>query len=228
MLYSTYIGGRTGGNTSSAIAIDAAGNAYIGGSTGAMDFPTVHPVQTNLLGPLDGFVTKLGPSGQIVYSTYLGGDDEEAVFGIAADSYGQLYATGYTQSPDFIQFNAIQPTSGGFREDAFVTKFSTQPAALSIPTFLGSSGGEVGLGIAVDAAGNAYLTGITASSSFPTVNPIQPNLRGDVDAFVTKLNSTGSAIVYSTFLGGSGIEDYYWGYVPLHLIRVDEAGYAFT
>ncbi len=215
LVYSTYLAG--GGNEfGTGIAVDAAGSAYVTGITNSLDFPTVNPVQPTLGGGFDAFVAKLNTTGSaLVYSTYLGGsDDESNVFfdgistagGIAVDSAGAAYVTGETESLDFPVANALQPTLSG-SGDAFVTKLTPTGSSLVYSTYLGSSLFDLGRGIAVDVAGNAYVTGQTSGPDFPTANPSQATYGGGVgDAFVTKLNPDGSALVYSTFLGGSGFD----------------------
>jgi len=143
----------------------------------------------------------------LFYSTYLGGSIRDGGQGIAVDSAGNAYVTGLTNSPDFpTAVGAFQSTrAGGF--DALVTKLNAVGSALVYSTYLGGSGDDYGLGIAVDAAGNASLTGYTNSPNFPTTPAaFQPAPGGSVDAFVTKLNSSGSALIYSTYLGGSGYD----------------------
>jgi hypothetical protein len=153
-------------------------------------------------------VTKLNPSGSaLVYSTYLGGSGGDSGVGIAVDSSGNAYVTGSTNSTDFPTMNPLQPTCGPYG-DAFVTKINPSGSALVYSTYLGGSGqpyggGDGGEGIAVDSSGNAYVTGVTNSTDFPTMNPLQPTIGGGADAFVAKLNPDGSALVYSTYLGGS-------------------------
>ena len=147
----------------------------------------------------------------LVYSTYLGGSGLDSGASIAVDSLGSAYVAGSTTSPDFpVLTPAIQVTHGiqitGVEPDAFVTKLNPAGSALVYSTFLGGSSGDAATSIAVDAIGNAYLTGQTSSTDFPIANPIFPNLNGLLKAFVTKINSTGNALVYSTFLGGSSVE----------------------
>ena len=208
LLYSTYLGGSSDEQTEGGegIAVDSAGNAYITGVTGSANFPTASPFQAALSGSEDAFVAKLNPTGSaLVYSTYLGGSGGEKGSGIAVDSAGNAYVTGLTGSFDF-------PTAGPFQavlsgsEDAFVTKLNPTGSALVYSTYLGGSSNEGGNGIAVDFSGNAYVTGQTTSTNFPTANPLQPSAGGEQDAFVAKLNPSGSALVYSTYLGGSGGE----------------------
>jgi hypothetical protein len=212
LLYSTYLGGSQQ-ERGFGIALDDAGNAYITGRTDSTDFPTRNAYQPASAGPSDAFVTKLNASGSdLIYSTYMGGavlegSDGDLAYAIAVDGSGNAYITGETGSPDFPVVNAIQPTYGGGNSDAFVTKLNAAGNALVYSTFLGGSGGPVnsdaGNGIAVDGSGNTYVTGSTSTGDFPTANAIQPAYGGgEGDAFVTKLNPSGSAFVYSTYLGG--------------------------
>src|SRR6266849_5648817 len=140
----------------------------------------------------------------LIYSTYLGGSDYDAGTGIAVDSAGNGYVVGTTSSADFpVTPGVFQTVCVG--SCAFVTKINPAGTALVYSTYLGGTRnyGASGSGIAVDSAGNAYITGETSSPDFPTVNPLQPVLNGPADAFVSKISPTGSALVYSTFLGGS-------------------------
>jgi hypothetical protein len=205
LVYSTYLGG-SGGDSGSGIAVDSAGNVYVTGGTGSTDFPvTPGAFQTTYGGNGDAFVSKINATGSaLVYSTYLGGSGIYGDSGssIAVDSSGNAYVIGVTSSTDFPTMNPFQPAFGG-RLDAFVTKINPTGSALVYSTYLGGSGEDAGNGIAVDSAGNAYVTGLTRSINFPTMNPLQPTYRGRDDAFVTKLNPSGSALVYSTYLGGT-------------------------
>lgn len=209
LIYVTYLGGILE-DQGQHIFVDASGNAYITGRTNSPDFPIVNPLQSTLGGGFDAFVAKLNPTGSaLVYSTYLGGSGDENVRSegdivgdIAVDSLGNAYVTGWTQSIDFPTANPLQPTLGG-SFDAFVAKLNSTGSALDYSTYLGGTLDDRGYGIAVDTSNNAYVTGETESANFPTANPLQPAFGGIKDAFVTKLNSTGSALVYSTYLGGS-------------------------
>ena len=220
LVYSTYLGGSNN-DYGSGIAVDSAGNAYVTGFTSSTDFPTLNAIQPTSGGQYDAFVTKINADGTAyVYSTYLGGSANDNAYGVAADSAGNAYVTGFTASTDFPTVNAIQPTSPGLG-DAFVTKINASGNALVYSTYLGGSASDQGNGIAVDSAGNAYITGYTFSADFPTASAVQPNLDGPVDAFVTKINSSGSALTYSTYLGGSNA-DYGDG------IAVDSTGNAYV
>ena len=225
LLYSTYIGG--GGNDFGfGIAVDSSGNAYVTGQTASSNFPTVNAFQAAIGssgGNSDAFVTKLNATGSaLVYSTYLGGGGGDIGFGIAVDSSGNAYMTGRTSSSNFPTANAFQAAhAAAGTNDAFVTKLNAAGSALVYSTYLGGSGDDIGFGIAVDSSGNAYVTGRTGSTSFPTANAFQAVKDGITDAFVTKLNATGSALVYSTYLGGSG-DDYGRG------IAVDSSSNAYV
>ncbi len=192
------------------------------GWTRSTDFPTQNPYQGDQGGD-DVFVTKLNAAGSaLIYSTYLGGSYVEEGRGIAVDGSGNAYVTGGTSSTDFPTQNAYQGTYGGGDWDVFVTKLNAAGSALIYSTYLGGSSEDCGCGIAVDGAGNAYVTGSTQSTNFPTQNPYQGTYGGgDYDVFATKLNAAGSALLYSTYLGGSG-DDRGWR------IAVDGAGSAYV
>lgn len=205
LIYSTYLGGNDV-DRGSGIAIGADGSAYLTGYARSTNFPTVSPFDSSMSGNGDAFVTKLTPEGNgLVYSTYLGGSSNSGDwgYGIAVDSSGSSYVTGFTYSTDFPTVSPIDATLSGIT-DAFVTKFSPSGNSLVYSTYLGGSGNsEVGHGIAVDSKGCAYVTGSTVSLDFPTVVPLDSTMSGDGDAFVTKFSPTGSSMVYSTYLGGS-------------------------
>ena len=141
----------------------------------------------------------------LAYSTYLGGSGGDSGNGIAVDSSGSAYVTGNTSSTDFpTTSGALQTTSAG-SGDAFVTKLNASGTALVYSTYLGGTGSDSGHAIAVDGSGDAYVTGSTSSTNFPTTaGALQTTSAGSGDAFVTKLNASGTALVYSTYLGGSG------------------------
>jgi hypothetical protein len=205
LIYSTYLGG-SGSDEGFGIAVDSAGNAYVTGETSSTDFPTLNSLQPSNAGNIDAFVTKLNPSGSaLVYSTYLGGSGLDQGSGIAVDSSGNAYLTGFTNSTDFPTMNPLQPAYGG-GGDAFVAKITQTGSALVYSTYIGGSNADAGLGVAVDGLGNAYVAGLTRSTNFPTVNPLQPANGGEDDAFVAKLNPSGSALVYSTYFGGTGTD----------------------
>jgi hypothetical protein len=201
LVYSTYLGGSSidWGRT---VAVDASGSAYIAGITISDDFPTASPLQAALGGDVDGFVAKVDPAGaSLVYSTYLGGTSTDQAEGLAVDASGNAYVTGSTSSADFPTANPFQPVLA--IEDAFVAKLNAAGSTLLYSTYLGGSSDDNGAAIAVDASGSAYVTGYTSSTDFPTVNPLQGVNGGRQDVFVSKLNPDGSALAYSTYLGGT-------------------------
>ena len=171
LVYSTYLGGN-GGDGGNGIAVDAAGNAYVTGLTGSTNFPTTPGAfQTAKQGFYNVFVTKLNPAGTapLIYSTYLGGSTSDIATGIAVDTAGSAYVTGYAFSSNFPTTPGAFQTIYQGNGDAFVTKLNPAGSApLVYSTYLGGSGFDYGNGIAVDAAGNAYVTGYTGSTNFPT------------------------------------------------------------
>ncbi|WP_432661808.1 SBBP repeat-containing protein [Wukongibacter baidiensis] len=206
LIYSTYLGG-SGFDVGFGIAVDNTGSAYVTGQTSSLNFPLMNPIQPVIGGGSDAFVTKVNPAGTaLIYSTYLGGSSFDSGNGIAVDNTGSAYVTGQTNSINFPLINPIQPAIGG-SSDAFVTKVNPAGTALIYSTYLGGSGFDRGLGIAVDNTGSAYVTGTTSSLNFPLMNPIQPAIGGSSDAFVTKVNPAGTALIYSTYLGGSSIDE---------------------
>jgi hypothetical protein len=224
--YSTYLGGLQG-ETAYGIAVDASGDAYVIGSTASSNFPTVSPYQSSNKGGTDVFITKLNDTGtSLLFSTYLGGNGYDAGSAIAVDGLGNAYLTGTTSSPDFpvtptASTSTAFQTSYGGNDDAFVAKLDPTGSSLLYSSYLGGSGADFGQGIAVDAAGFAYVTGSTQSLDFPTVNPFQGGNDGGSDAFVAKVNMAGTALVYSTYLGGAGADSG-------QAIAVDAAGRAYV
>lgn len=207
--YSSYLGG-SGAEGGTSIVVDSAGNAYVAGVTASSNYPTVNALQPSFAGGVnDVIVTKINPTGtSLVYSTYVGGSNNiDQGFGIALDSTGSVYVTGFTQSNNFPTVNAIQSSNGG-GADAFLFKLNPMGNTLVYSTYLGGSGSDSGSGIAVDSLSNVYVVGGTASGNFPiTPGVLQTtNSGGNGDFFVTKINALGSAFIYSTYLGGSGLE----------------------
>jgi Beta-propeller repeat len=231
LVYSTYLGG-TEYDVGWKIAVDEDGNAYVTGRTQSANFPITagafQPVKAGPAGENDAFVTKLNRRGSaLVYSTYLGGTEYDFGRGIAVDEDGNAYITGETLSVNFPTttgaFQAVDPDPNPFRFDAFVTKLNQTGSALVYSTYLGGIGDDHGNAIAVEDDGNAYITGRTTSANFPTTagvfQPVDPDT-GNYDAFVTKLNRRGSALVYSTYVGGTSDD-------RGHAIAVDDDGKAY-
>ncbi|MSU57419.1 MAG: hypothetical protein EXS35_04440 [Pedosphaera sp.] len=223
-VYFTYLGG-SGDDAALGLAVDAGGNAYLTGFTTSTNFPHPGGVFTNLSGatngafglrPQDAFMARLGTNGALLYATYLGGSTNDIGVGVAVDASNRVYVTGYTGSKDFPTNNPL-PNLGTYQggEDAFVTKFNSD-GTLVYSTYLGGTNKDHGEGIVADDAGNAYITGYTASTNFPItaglaqqiyLNNPGPNATNHVtvshDAFVTKLSPNGQTNLFSTFLGGS-------------------------
>jgi hypothetical protein len=225
LVYSTFLGG--GGDEGRGIAVDSAGNAYITGYTiSSPSFPTIPGAyDTSYNGDTDVFVSKLNSSGSaLLYSTFLGGSAGDEGWCIAVDKAGNAYITGLTGSNNFPKTTGAFDTAYSGGVDAFVSKLNPTGSALVYSTFIGGNDFDQGWCLAVDTAGNAYVSGATRSRiNFPTTsNAYDTSFNGTIlDAFVTKLNSTGSQLLYSTFLGGLFV-DYGCG------ITVDNIGNAYV
>ncbi|HUB82418.1 MAG TPA: SBBP repeat-containing protein [Bryobacteraceae bacterium] len=238
LVYTTYLGGSSD-DGGFAIAVDSAGDAYVTGFTTSSDFPTQNALQPKYGGQGNGlwlqafgdaFVTKLNPSGSaLVYSTYLGGSNDEQGFAIAVDSAGDAYVAGATQSANFPTASAYQSTykggggspafccgsSSGFVTfgDGFVSKLNPAGSALLFSTYFGGSLDDAVATLALDSSGNVYAGGFTVSTNFPTLNAYQskfggasnPNAQPFIttgDGWIAKFNSSGG-LQYSTYLGGN-------------------------
>jgi hypothetical protein len=228
LAYSTYLGG-TAFNAIYGVAVDANGNAYVTGGVTSTDFPlTAGALQKTYAGGHDAFVTKLNKTGNaLVYSTFLGGSGVDHGAGIAVDSKGAAYVAGTTSSPNFpVTAGSFQPKCdgcGGSAPDGFVSKLNPTGTGLVYSTYIGGSGYEHIAAMTIDASGNAYVTGFSCSTNYPTTaNAFQRTYKGVCNAFggnvvVSELNATGSALVLSTYLGGTGSDD-------ANSVIVDSAG----
>ena len=206
LLYSTYLGG-SGSDSVNAIAVDQAGNAYITGETVSNDFPTQNPMQPLSGAGTDAFIAKIDPSGSaLVYSTYFGGNGADFGHGIAVDALGNVFVSGRTESSNFPTTpGAFQTAFNGGTGDAFVAKLNPSGSALIYSTYIGGDSYDAGRGIAIDTAGNAYVTGYFYIEHYPvTIGAFQTVNRGAYDAFLTKLDPAGAKLLYSTYLGGIG------------------------
>ena len=215
LAYATYLGGD-GADIIHAMAVDASNNVYLTGETLSSNFPVTagafqkkHAGQPGTFTGLmalngvapDAFVVKLNLAGQIVYATYLGGAGADAGLGIAVDSAGSAYVVGTTNSQNFpVTAGAVQTGLAG-NSDVFVAKIGPDGSTLVYATYLGGTGFDTASAIAVDSAHNVYVGGTTAGN-FPTTSGAYRT--AGAGAFVAKLNPTGTALVYSTFLGDTG------------------------
>jgi hypothetical protein len=206
LVFSTYLGGSQL-DFGSSVAVDAWGNVYVTGITASSDFPLAHALQPAFGGVSDAYVAKFDRwSGRLVFSTYLGGGATDGGTGLAVDWAGNVYVAGVTNSADLRTVNPLQSSYGGSLSDGFVAKFNPRCSEIIYATYLGGSRVDRIFRLAVDREGAAYVTGDTDSSDFPTANAHQPAIGEGTDAFVAKINPSGSALVYSTFLGGENVD----------------------
>ncbi|HUJ51056.1 MAG TPA: SBBP repeat-containing protein [Bryobacteraceae bacterium] len=214
LIYSTYLGGATSQDgyspgallqpigTPGAIAVDPAGNVYVGGSASAADFPSTPGAYAKSGG---AFVVKLNAGGSnLLFATFLGGTGSGTTRGIALDAAGNIYAAGDTSSADFpISPGAFHSTISSGHSAAFVVKLDPAGSHATYSAIVGGNADSLATALAVDAKGNAYIGGSTNAGNFPAAGAAQTNLAGASDGFVAELDATGSHLVYSTFLGGS-------------------------
>jgi hypothetical protein len=205
-VYSRYLGG-SGFDRGFGIAVDSATNAYVVGQTDSTDFPKRDAVQEQFGGGgADAFFVKLEPDGSDVdVSTYLGGRGDDRAFAVAVDSEGSASITGETSSGNFPLRTAWQTERAGDEADVFITRF-TATGRLTLSTYLGGNGRDVGYDIALDATGAAYLTGSTASDDFPFANNTRRGAGNDSDIFIARVRSDNSGLSYSTYLGGDNLD----------------------
>jgi hypothetical protein len=202
LVYSTYIGGRRSYSDSRAIAVDSSGSAYIAGTTNSNTYPATSGAYSAGISGGGAIVTKLSPAGNsLVYSTYLKGATPAS---IKVDAAGNAYIAGQSAASLPTTPGAFQTTVVGTSGSGFVTKLNAAGSALVYSTYFGGGGQDTINAIALDPAGNAYVVGTTNASAFPvTAGAFQTTLHGGYDAFVAKLNATGSGLVFSTYLGGA-------------------------
>ncbi|HQR38947.1 MAG TPA: SBBP repeat-containing protein [Blastocatellia bacterium] len=209
LVFADYFGGRKT-DKGIGIGIDPSGDIVVGGITFSPDFPTVNALQSTAGGGLDSFLLRLNSSGNaLVYSTYVGGAQADGLTGIAVDSTGAVVLTGGTSSTNFPIANPLLGIQSGGRcfddscADTFVTKVDGHATAYAFSTFLGGTGYDLALSVAVDPMDQIVVAGYTQSTDFPTVAPLIGTLKGKGDGFVTKLSPDGRRILASTYLGGS-------------------------
>ncbi len=213
LIFSTYLGGG-GDDFGLGGAVSGSGEAVITGYTTSPDFPTKNPYQASwqagTINEQDSFVSLLSSSGSaLVFSTYLGGMNQDQGRDAALDSANRVYVTGTTYSSDFPTKNAYQAFYRGGYGDIFISRFSPSGSSLGYSTYLGGNSADSGYGIDVDSSGSAYVVGVSVSSNFPVVSAYQSSCRGSYDAVVAKLTQTGAGLTFSTFLGGTGWEGGY-------------------
>ena len=220
--YASYLGG-TLADSGNGIGVDAAGDAYVVGTSSSIEFPTSVPFQTMNAVATDAVVTEVAPNGGgLIYSTYLGGSANDQGLGIAVDAAGNAYVTGMTASPNFPTTPGVIQTTNAGGNDAFVAEVAVGGTGLLYSTYLGGAQNDQGNAIAIDGSGDAFVTGSTNSNNFPTTgSAFQATAPGGGDAFVTEVNPTGTALVYSTYLGGSGNDQG-------NAIALDSAGVAYV
>ncbi len=221
--YATYLGGA-GNESVQSIAVDSAGCVYVIGNTSSSDYPTVvGSYTTSNAGSTDAFITKMSADGKsLVYSTYLGGSGYDTGNGIAVDSAGNAYVTGYTDSTNFPTTASVYKSTNSGLSDSYIAKINPLGNALVYSTYIGGNDNDYVRSIAIDMYGNAYIIGNTNSTNYPTtVGAFSTSNAGSIDGFVTKINPTGTSLVYSTYLGGSS-DDY------ARNIYVDAAGYVYA
>jgi len=221
LVYSTFLGGSAD-DEGTGVAVDSSGNAYISGKTESANYPTTPGAfDTSYNGSpyQDAVLSKIDSSGAtLVYSTYLGGSQDDAGYGLDVDSGGSAYVTGETGSSNFPVTAGAYDTTKNSAKDVFAAKLNPAGTDLLYSTYIGGSQDETGFGLAVDGSGNALIIGATTSSNFPTTaGAYDSSHNGYSDVFVVKLNSGGSGLLYSTYLGGS-FDDFGTG------IAADDAG----
>jgi hypothetical protein len=219
VVLSSYYGG-SGQDSGNAIAVDSAGNVFVAGETDSANLALKFAIRPSLGGASDAFILELDPAGAVLFATYLGGHYPDRATAITVDGSGHVYVTGATGSPDFPAANSFQAALQG-AQNAFVTKIDARARQILFSGFLGGSAGDIGTAIAVDAAGAVYVVGITSSTNFPVRNCFQCSASAFGDAFVTKIDPTGLALSYSTYLGGCSTD-------LATAIAVDPAGRAWV
>lgn len=219
IVYATYLGGN-GNETGYSIDVDSSGAVYLIGTTASAGFPLKKAYQPKIAGSRDIFVTKIAPGGKsLVYSTFLGGTKADGGMDIEVDADGAAVIAGYTESGDFPVFNAWQKTNRGFKE-AILVKLAADGQSLEYSTYLGGSKIDWCYDLALADDGTVYLSGYTFSTNFPVKKALQSSMAGRADAFLTKFSKTGQSLIFSTYLGGSDIDNG-WG------LAVDKDGSAY-
>jgi hypothetical protein len=230
LIFATFLGGSGGSDISTGIALDDSGTVYITGNTGSTNFPTTADAMDRSYngGDGDGYVTQLNATGSaLIYSTFLGGDGWDGGGDIVIDEAGNAYVAGGTGSTDFPVTPGAYRSQRAGNGDAFVAKINASGSSLVYSAVIGGEDDDSSSGVAVDPEGCAYITGGTYSSNYPVTSGVFGSTfgYGRTDSFVTKLNASGSALVYSTYLGGNGEDN---GGILSGDLVVDELGHAYV
>jgi hypothetical protein len=221
VVFSTYLGGSNE-EYASGIGADSDGNIVITGVTASTDFPVLNAVQPDHAGGVfDAYIVKFSPVGDLVFSTFLGGTDRDWAYGVAFDDSDNIIFTGHMTSDDYPTVNPLRTFSGG--EEAVVTKLSSDGQTIQFSTYLGGSGHDFGLDIAVDTDGNIVVGGHTFSEDWPTLDAHQESLGGDNDGFISKISADGKTLLFSTYFGGTG-PDGFWAVATDSSNRIVAAG----
>ncbi|HUT81230.1 MAG TPA: SBBP repeat-containing protein [Candidatus Bathyarchaeia archaeon] len=223
LLWSTYLGGCNG-DLCRGIALGTDDSCYVVGSTNSSDFPILNAYNSTFSGNYDAFVTKFSPSGSLLWSTFLGGNENDYGYEIAVANDNSCLVTGGTRSVNFPTKDAYDNTLNG-QTDVTISKFSSD-GELLWSTYLGGNGNEYGSGIALDSDNNCFVTGCTGSNNFPTLNAFNSTYGGLGEAFVLKLSTSGS-LLWSTYLGGNE-EEYGIGIVVANDDSCYIIGYTFS
>jgi len=204
LIFSTYLGG-SGLDTADSLVLDSDGCVYLGGYTSSTDYPTLNPYQASFnSGTYDLIISKLSSSGSsLMYSTYLGGGVNEITHGICLNSQNQVCLVGHTISPDFPTVNPYQAAHGGGGDDGFISLLSSSGSNLLYSSYLGGDRKDINFGVGMNSVGEITVTGYTLSDNFPTLNPYQSFRQGIYDIFITRFSSDPSALLFSTYLGGT-------------------------
>ena len=211
LLYSTYLGGSANEEGRGVALETSTGKLVVVGRTASNDFPRTASVWDTSYngGSYDGFVVKLTDNaGALDFGTYVGGSSNDAVYGVALDSSSNVYVAGETQSSNFPGTTGAYDTTLGGTYDAFLTKLLSNGSAPVFSSLLGGASVDTGRSLSLDDSGNAYVSGRTMSSDFPTTaSAFQTSLAGSLDAFLVEVASTGDSILYGTYLGGTADEN---------------------
>ena len=220
LIFSTYLGG-TLDDVAESMAFDSAGNIVICGYTESADFPLVNPLDDTLDGDRDCFIAKLAPTGDtLLFSTYIGGNASDSARSISIAYSGGIVVCGSTTSSDFPTSHAFASNNHG-GTDSFLLKMDSEESSISFSTYLGGSDDDISYALIADDYDGIYITGMTYSQDFPTLNAYDSTYNGDVDVFVTKIDAVNGIILYSTFVGGSH-------YDSASSIYVDDLGFAYV